>query len=232
MLTIALTGGIGCGKTAVTELFQQLAASTNKTSPDKKCSVEIIDADIIARSLLTGSLQDTSANSTLKKVAQLFGTNLFNADGCLQRDKLRAIIFSDKDKKQQLEDLLHPLVYQEIIKRIEYLQTLSKTVAEQQAQIVIAAIPLFFETDNYNNNHFERVLVIDIPVELQIERSSQRDGSPVELIKKIILSQVDRQTRLAQADDIIDNSGTPAELRKTVTRLFHKYCSLATSISV
>ena len=231
MLTIALTGGIGSGKTAVTELFQKLAAATNK-----KCTVEIIDADIIARELLSGSLQDTLHNSLdnslnngsdkspLEKVAQLFGRELFNSDGYLQRDRLRAVIFSDKAKKKQLEDLLHPLVYKEIIKRITEFK---KDDKDKTAKIIIAAIPLFFETGNYSKKHFDRILVIDTTIELQIARSCKRDGSPVDLVKKIISSQVDRQTRLKQADDIINNSGSEAALNKSVHSLFHKYCALA-----
>lgn len=232
MLTIALTGGIGSGKTAVTDLFRELASRS-----EIQDSLTIIDADIIARSLLAGSLNDVSINTpdtTVKAVHKLFGPDLFDSKGYLQRDKLRSLIFSSKDKKQQLEALLHPLVYNEIFCRISDIRA-NNTIASQKAKtnIVIISIPLLFETKAEADAeakfglNFDRILVIDVPVKLQIERSSKRDNSSAELLKKIINSQVDRQVRLNQADDIIDNSGTLSELKLKVASLFKYYCSLA-----
>ncbi len=214
MLTIALTGGIGCGKTAVTEFFQELALNS-----EFEHSLKIIDADIIARELLAGSLNNSLNNpnkeSALRQVQQLFGTEIFDAKGYLDRKKLRALIFSSKEKKQQLETLLHPMVYQQIFSQLRY----------KSPDIAIIAIPLLFETKSDYN--FDRILVIDIPIELQIERSSARDNCSPDLIKKIVNSQVNRQTRLAQADDIIDNSGTLLELQQQVASLLKYYQSIA-----
>ena len=112
MLTIALTGGIGSGKTSVCKLFQELGHKLTNNS-----IIKIIDADLIAKSLLAGSL--TGKNSSLLiKVKQLLGHDIFNSEQ-LDRIKLRQKIFSSSTQKQQLELLLHPLVYQEIYSQIQ-----------------------------------------------------------------------------------------------------------------
>ena len=216
MLTVALTGGIGSGKTAVTDLFHELASR-----PDFQSSLKIIDADIIARNLLAGSLKEPSSVA-LKKVRSLFGADLFDSGGYLKRDKLRSLIFSSKDKKHQLEALLHPLVYDKIYCQLSDIQS-------AEVDIVIIAIPLLFETraEAKINLKFDRILVIDVPPEIQIERSIKRDNSSAELIKEIINSQVDRQIRLNHADDIIDNSGTLLELQLKIESLLQYYCSLS-----
>ena len=216
MLTVALTGGIGSGKTAVTDLFLALASR-----PDFQVILKIIDADIIARNLLTGSLKESSS-AALKKVCSLFGADLFDSEGYLKRDKLRALIFSSKDKKQQLEALLHPLVYDEIYSQLS-------NIHSEKVDIVIIVIPLLFETiaEAKINLKFDRILVIDIPPEIQIERSIKRDNCSAELIKEIINSQVERQIRLSHADDIIDNSGTLLELQLKIETLLQYYCSLS-----
>lgn len=230
MLTVALTGGIGSGKTAVTEIFHQLGSK-----PDYQDSVKIIDADIIARNLLAGSLY-TSPSEALKKVYKLFGSDLFNiiteqgddqGDGQLDRAKLRALIFSSETRKKQLEAILHPLVYDEIFTQINTIKKENPGKNKQATRIVIVAIPLLFETRS--EDRFDRVLVIDVPVELQIRRSMQRDNCSRELVEQIINSQVDRQTRLSQANDVIDNSTTPAELKKQVEKLFQYYQELSSS---
>ena len=187
MLTIALTGGIGSGKTAVTGLFQEFASQS-----DFRCSLKIIDADIIARNLLAGSLladkelsasKATHSNAALKQVQKLFGSDLFDSEGYLQRAKLRSLIFSSQDKKQQLEALLHPLVYKEIFSQLSDIHS-GNAIASQKEKtnIVIIAIPLFFETraetkaETTSEKEFDRILVIDVPVKLQIERTLKRDN--------------------------------------------------------
>ncbi len=217
MLTIALTGGIGSGKSAVTDLFQKFALQSSFNN-----KLVIIDADVIAKSLLTGSLNDSQCSMALREVQKFFGPTLFDAEGYLNRDELRSLIFSSKEKKQQLESLLHPLVYEEISNQLSVIHS----------GIVIVAIPLFFETigETRKNNQsqiiFDRILVIDVPIELQIERSRIRDNCSPELIKKIINAQVERKVRLDHADDIINNSGTNSELQLKVKSLLNTYCSL------
>lgn len=214
MLTVALTGGIGSGKTAVTELFQQLNTDN---------SLKIIDSDVIARALLAGILEEKSSTA-LQAVHQLFGPDVFEyKEGVgtqLNREKMRNLVFSSEAHKKQLEDLLHPLVYQEIFSQINHFKSERPTV-----KLVIIAIPLLFETGY--KKEFDRVLVVDVPKEMQIKRSLQRDQCSYELIEKIINSQVDRQTRLQHADDIIDNSGSRAQLQKQVDELYQYYRSLS-----
>ncbi len=210
MLTIALTGGIGSGKTAVTDLFQQLA-----TKPDFEHSLQIIDADMIARELLAGSLTNGKVRTkALFEVHQLFGADVFDTDGYLNRSQLRSLIFSSPPQKKQLEALLHPMVYEQIF----------SLLSQNTPDIAIIAIPLLFETQA--EHKFDRILVIDVPVDIQIERSSKRDSCSPDLIKKIISSQANRQVRLDQADDIIDNSGTFLELQAKVNSLLQYYQSL------
>ena len=122
--------------------------------------------------------------------------------------------------KKQLEDLLHPLVYQEIFSRIAEFGR-----AKQLVDIVIIAIPLLFET--HSEKRFDRVLVIDVPEKLQLKRSMQRDQCSRELIEQIMDAQVSRQTRLSKADDVIYNAGTLSELQKQVNKMYQFYCSLA-----
>ena len=112
MLTIALTGGIGSGKTTVCKLFQEIGKEQNS-----HYKIKIIDADHIAKDLLSGNLNNVNS-SLLNKVQKLFGADCFN-HGQLNRTKLRQIIFSSITKKQQLESLLHPLVYQQIFSQIQ-----------------------------------------------------------------------------------------------------------------
>lgn len=216
MLKVVLTGGIGSGKTAVTNIFRQLG---------KEQSLKLIDSDQIARALLQGSLNN-SPSKALLKVQELFGSELFNSSGELNRAKLRELIFSSPDKKQQLETLLHPLVYQNIAEKLaEFRQ-------QGNIHIVITDIPLFFETafkapfKTKNSHLFDRILVVDIPENLQIARSMQRDHCSRALIQKIIASQVDRHIRLSQADDIIDNSGTLQQLHEQVEKLYLFYQTL------
>jgi len=213
MLTIALTGGIGSGKTAVTDCFLKIAGQNKQPN-----LLAVIDADSIARKLLSGSLKQVHCTA-LDAVYNLFGSKIFNSAGQLDRAQLRSLIFSSETKKQQLNELLHPLVYKEIFTRI------AELTQQSQPSFVIIAIPLLFETGA--ETQFDRILVIDAPTELQIKRSSQRDHCSAELIKKIIRSQAERQTRLNHADDIIDNSGNMVDLEKKVTHLYQFYCALS-----
>lgn len=214
MLTVALTGGIGSGKTAVTEIFRQLGQGKG---------LEIIDSDTIARQLLAGSL-DESPSEALLAVYNLFGPDLFDnterQGRQLNRLKLRELVFSSNTKKKQLEDLMHPLIYQEIFSQLAAFRHNNQLI-----NIVIIAIPLLFETAS--EKHFDRILVIDVPEKLQIERSMQRDQCSQALIEQIIASQVSRQTRLSHADDVINNSGTLSELHEQVKKLYQFYCSQA-----
>ena len=166
MLKIGLTGGIGCGKTTVAKVFEQL-------------NIPVIDADDIAHQLVA------IGQPALAQIQQVFGTDALNPDGSLNRKKLKEVIFSNPIQKQKLEAILHPLVYQAIQAELKQVNT----------PYCIICIPLLFET---NMTHFvDRILVVDCPVETQIERVLRRDTMTRERIQSIIDSQVSRAFRKA-----------------------------------
>ncbi|MSP27408.1 MAG: dephospho-CoA kinase [Methylococcales bacterium] len=197
MLKIGLTGGIGCGKSTVTSIFKQL-------------NVPVIDADAIAHQLVA------VGQPALQLIQQAFGTHSLQADGSLNRDLIRELVFSNPEQKQKLEAIIHPLVYQ--------------TIAEQMALLntpyCILSIPLLFETNNAD--FVNRVLVVDCPVTVQIERVQKRDNLTVERVQSIMDTQVSRAFRTAHAHDIIDNTKTATELAKQVENLHNLYLLLST----
>ncbi len=212
MLSIALTGGIGSGKTAVSDIFYQLG---------KEQGLKLLDADQIARSLLQGSLNN-SPSQALIQVRDLFGPDIFHS-GVLDRAQLRALVFNSPKQKKKLENILHPLVYQTIFQQLDSYRQ------QPDIKMVISAIPLLFETISVTGlQQFDRILVVDVPEAIQIQRSIDRDKSSRELIQQIINSQTDRTSRLDQADDIIDNSGDLEYLKSQVKKLYHFYRTILT----
>lgn len=198
MLKIGLTGGIGCGKSTVCGLFEAL-------------EVAIIDADIIARRLVEPGMP------ALTFLTDSFGAGILSADGSLNRAKLRDLIFSDTDKKRQLESIMHPLVYAQI----------SAEVAQLKNNYCIVAIPLLLETEK--TEIVDRILVVDCSLETQLDRVVSRDRLSREQALAIIASQIPRQQRLALANDVIDNSSTTSQLAEQVKRLHNSYNLLATA---
>lgn len=192
MLKIGLTGGIGCGKSTIAELFAQYC-------------IPIIDADIISHQLVQPK------QPALTLLEQTFGQSIINSDDSLNRSQLRDIIFSDSNKKMQLERILHPLIFQKMQSECD----------KQTAPYCILCIPLLIETDM--TSFVDQTLVVDCPVETQITRVKQRDQLSTERILTIISSQVSRETRLSYADDIIDNSSSTTQLIEQVKRLHNQY---------
>lgn len=192
MLIIGLTGGIGCGKSTVSKLFQDLGTP-------------VIDADIIAHQIVE------PGQPALQELRNTFGSSIFNTDGKLNRAELRLRVFSDPAKKQQLEAILHPRVYAEIDRAIQQLNH----------PYCIVCIPLLLET--HMESKVDRILVIDCPVETQIERVQKRDGMSSEMIHRILANQVSRATRLARADDIIENTKSAEQLADQVKKFHNLY---------
>ena len=199
MLKVGLTGGIGCGKTTVASIFEEL-------------KTPVIDADEIAHQLVA------IEQPALAQIQQEFGTGVLNPDGSLNRKKLGELVFSDPKQKQKLEAILHPLVYQSIQAELKQLNQLNKPYC-------IICIPLLFETNM--TSFVDRILVVDCPVETQIERVRKRDNMTMERIQSIIDSQVSRDYRKAQANDLIDNSKTNDRLAEEVKKLHNLYLSLS-----
>ena len=197
MLKIGLTGGIGCGKTTVSKLFEHL-------------NIPVIDADTLAHQLVE------IGQPALNEIAHVFGSDILNVDGSLNRQKLSQLIFSNKQLKQELEAILHPRIYQAIQTAIQSLNS----------AYCIISIPLLFETNMIDL--VDRILVIDCPVESQIERVQKRDGRPLAQIQAIIDNQVSRTYRITHAHDLLDTSIANDKLAETVKKLHNLYLSLST----
>ena len=155
----------------------------------------------------------------LDEIVSVFGANLLDANGALDRRAMRALIFRDARAKEQLESIVHPRVLAELLAR-------GRASKGTYAMLVI---PLFVETGDYG--WVDRVLVIDVPREVQIARIVARDRISKDLAEAMISAQATREERLAVADDVIDNSGALADLDAAVLALHEKYRVLATARS-
>ncbi|MBL6985482.1 MAG: dephospho-CoA kinase [Methylobacter sp.] len=172
-------------------------------------NIPVLDADEIAHRLVE------KGQPALVEIQQAFGAAILAPDGSLDRSRLRDLIFTNIREKQKLESILHPLVY----------QTLQSELALLTAPYCIISIPLLLET---GMTHFvDRVLVIDCPVETQIERVKIRDKLTLARIQSIIDNQVSRAFRKAKADDLIDNSNTDYRLAEQVKKLHNLYLSIS-----
>ena len=175
-------------------------------------SVPVIDADEISHALAD------KGQPCYEKILKTFGDDVVDANGNLRRDYLRTIIFNDENLKTALESIIHPEVRREINSRVDKITYL----------YCIICIPLLFESGLQNT--VNRVLVVDASEDLQIARTAARDASKPEDIRKIIRSQIDRDKRLQQADDIIVNDRDVKYLAQQVNNLDKKYRELAGNI--
>ncbi|MCG2634575.1 MAG: dephospho-CoA kinase [Gammaproteobacteria bacterium] len=196
MFKVGVTGGIASGKTTVTRLFEALG-------------VTVIDADLVAREVVE------PGQPALAEIKQVFGDKIITTDGRLDRAALRKIIFSNSEKRGQLERILHPAIRQEM----------SRQALQASGRYCILSIPLLVE--NQLQNSVDRILVVDTSEQTQTTRLQIRDGSSAEEAGAMIAAQIDRQTRLEAADDVIENSGDIESLRRKVRALHDLYLSLA-----
>ncbi len=195
MIRVALTGGIASGKSSVAELF---AAH----------GVPILDADLAARTVVA------PGSPGLQGVVERFGSELLQQDGTLDRKRLRAIIFADPVERQALEQLLHPLIAENLLQQARAIT----------APYLIFMIPLL--TQRQGPYPIDRVLVVDLPRSLQIERVMARDQINRQQAEAILAAQPDRDHRLALADDTIINIDRTT-LPGQVERLHQQYLQLA-----
>jgi dephospho-CoA kinase len=201
VLRIGLTGGIGSGKTTVGRLFAALG-------------VPVLDADEIARRLAQ------PGEAGYEAIVAHFGPGLLSPEGGLDRAKLRERVFAEPEQRRQLESLLHPLVFDGLEQAVAALRG-----AVQPLPYCILSIPLLLET--HSRRRVDRVLVVDVPESVQIERVQQRDGLDPPRIGQILAAQCTRQQRLAAADEVIHNEGSPAEAQQQVAKLHRLYLDLA-----
>lgn len=192
---VGLTGGIGSGKTTVSDCFAELG-------------ITIVDADIIAREVVA------PGTPALNAIAEKFGETMLTPEGELDRARLREQVFQSEEDKQWLNQLLHPRIRQEMVKQCQ----------NASSPYVILSVPLLIE--NKLQSLVNRVLVVDCPEEMQIERGSQRDGVGAEQITRIMQSQCTREERRQFADDIVDNSTTIDAVKKQVNELNRNYLQL------
>lgn len=195
-LVIGLTGGIASGKTTVANTFHQ------------QFNIDIVDADIVARQVVE------PGSDGLKAIAKHFGSDIIKATGCLDRAKLREIIFSAPEEKNWLDELLHPLIKNKI------LQDLNNTTSPY----CLLVIPLLIESGW--QSLCSRILVVDVNENTQIERTVSRDQVSQNQVKNILAAQASREQRLAIADDIIENNSTCEQLLPQVTQLHKKYLAI------
>jgi len=194
MYVVALTGGIGSGKSAAAKIFAELG-------------VPVTDVDIISHQL-------TAANQPLiKDIAANFGSNFITPEGALNRAAMRQLVFNDDSARAKLNAILHPAIYEAAIKQLQQ---------NAQAPYQILVIPLLFESPRYMP-HINRILVIDCDEKTQIERVKQRSQLPESEIMKIIKAQTSRKKQLTLANDVIGNNENVEKLREKILEIHQKY---------
>jgi len=194
---VALTGGIASGKSAVTRRFEALG-------------IHVYDADVAAREVVV------PREAALAEIEFVFGAEILNADGSLNRRAMRERVFADPVARRKLEGIIHPRVR----------AWLRRRVGMDRGAYCMLAIPLLFE-NRPEYDWVDRVLVVDAPEALQIERLMQRDGVTRDAAQRVLDAQSTRAQRLAIADDVIVNDGEESSLEAQVATLHARYLKLA-----
>ena len=177
MLRVGITGGIGSGKTALTDWLA-----------DK--GIGIVDADLASRIIVA------PGQPALREIADTFGSQYLQHDGQLDRAALRALVFSDEDKRRQLERITHPRIREELARQMD----------SAVSPYVVLSSPLLLESGQ--STMVDLSVVVDVPEDTQIQRTMARDHNSRELVEGIMAAQLDRDTRISRADIVIDNSGS------------------------
>jgi dephospho-CoA kinase len=194
---VGLTGGIGSGKSAAAQVFGELGAT-------------VIDTDTIAHALTA------PGGAAIAPIQAAFGAGYITPEGALARARMRELVFADAEKKRLLEAILHPLIRARS----------NELVRAARSAYVILMVPLLVESGDYRGR-YQRILVVDCPEELQLERVMARSGIAPAQVRAIMATQVTRAARLAAADDVIDNSQDLAQLRRQIEVLHARYLQFA-----
>lgn len=196
---VGLTGGIASGKSEVSRRFEALG-------------ITVADADIAAREVVA------IGSPALEEIVERFGPEALQSDGSLDRSYLRQRVFANPEERRTLEAITHPAIRARL-----------KTICEAaQSPYAIAAIPLLTEAGGRSSYPWlDRVLVVDTPEACQLSRLRHRDSIDEALAQRMIQAQASRPQRLALADDIIVNEGTPGHLQPQVEQLDRLYRQLA-----
>jgi len=194
---IALTGGIGSGKSEAAKQFAKLG-------------VPVVDTDVIAHELTA------VGEPMLIDISRIFGTDFLTADGALNRPKLRAHVFENPAERLKLESLIHPAIYGRALSQ------LADNENKLHPAYQILVVPLFFENNRYDTVA-HKTLVIDCNESLQIKRAMARSNLTETEVKAMMDAQVTRATRLHLADEVIENNGSLAELLGRITEIHKKF---------
>ena len=177
MLRVGITGGIGSGKTALTDW---LAGK----------GIVIVDADLASRTIVA------PGQPALREIADTFGSEYLQHDGQLDRAALRTLVFSDEEKRRQLERITHPRIREELARQMD----------SADSTYVVLSSPLLLESGQ--STMVDLSVVVDVPEDTQIQRTMARDHNSRELVEGIMTAQLDRDTHISRADIVIDNSGS------------------------
>ena len=214
MFVVALTGGIGCGKTAAAQIFLDLG-------------VPVTDVDFISHELTA------AGQPIINDIRQLFGSEFISADNSLNREAMRTLIFSDEQARLRLNALLHPAILEKAIERLSQ-HARTQQAAEKTATLYqVLVVPLLFESPKYLSL-VDRILVIDCDQETQIKRVKERSHLSRFQILQIINTHIKRNDQLKLADDVILNDGNVEKLRENILVLHQKYiktCIVSKTIS-
>ncbi|WP_417566257.1 dephospho-CoA kinase [Marinobacter sp.] len=194
MAIVGLTGGIGSGKSTVARLFGELG-------------VHWVDADDVAREVVEPGMP------ALARIAEHFGEEILTSEGALDRGRLRGIVFEEPEERIWLEKLLHPVIREELARQLN--------PKNCQLPYGLLVSPLLLETDQHEL--VDRIVVIDVPVDVQIERTIARDTNSREQVERIIAAQMSREQRVERADAIIDNNRPLDEVERQVRELHERF---------
>ncbi|SFE49547.1 dephospho-CoA kinase [Paenibacillus catalpae] len=186
-MKIGLTGGIATGKSTVAAMLVERGAL-------------LVDADQVAREVVM------PGEPALEAVASAFGQAVIHTDGTLNRKALGGIVFNNRESLAQLESILHPAIRNRMQQQIRQY--------EEQSQLVVADIPLLYETGQ--EGLYDGIMVVYVPQQLQLKRLMERNGLPEEEALRRIGLQMDIEQKRSRADWVIDNSGSLEETRRQV----------------
>ena len=199
--SVGLTGGIGCGKTTVADMFGALGAS-------------LVDTDLIAHALTAPH------GAAMDAIVAAFGPQFAGPDGALDRARMRALVFADPAAKAALEAILHPRIRDAAL----------AAAAGATGPYIMFVVPLLIESGTWRAR-VDRVLAIDCPESVQLARVMARNGLSEEQVRAIMATQVSRAERLAAADDVISNEGAIAALEPQIARLHANYLAISERMS-
>ncbi|MDY6926800.1 MAG: dephospho-CoA kinase [Pseudomonadota bacterium] len=197
---VGVTGGIGSGKTLVTDTFAN-------------SGIEVVDADIVARDVVA------PGSPGLAAITAHFGDAILTSQGDLNRAALRELVFTNEEQKQWLNACLHPRIR----------EAMADAISNIRSEYGVLAVPLLIE--NGMQEMVDRIAVVDCPESVQLQRALTRDGSSEAAIKGIMAAQVSRENRLAEADDVIDNSQDKQYTIAQVKQLHEQYLDMVRAIT-